>query len=284
MKPKLLITLGCSYTEGVGCYDEEEVKKLLLSGIDPRKNYDFYVRSRDRFHKFGWPANLQKMLKYDKLINLGKGGTSNTQHLKKFIEEFSENNLSEQYDVLIIWFMTFPSRISFYRHGRLESVIPSINIDGEPNSFKKMRDAYSSFINDENLDPALEQLFCLKTIRTICKGFNYNFLFSNADYVSNLTLKQLYNTNVNLNDGLQNIYGETSFLQHISDPQYHSLLRCHHPNEKGYKIIADKMFTIIETYYPHLINSVDPINYENEYIDVREWYKDDNMGYICKQP
>jgi hypothetical protein len=71
MKKKLLITLGCSYTEGVGCYESR-----FLENNNPKPGIfwpDAYEGSRARFHAEGWPAKLQKLLNYDHLINLGKG-------------------------------------------------------------------------------------------------------------------------------------------------------------------------------------------------------------------
>lgn len=271
MKPKLLITLGCSYTEGVGCYDIDEVKNLYSKGINPRLNRNFYEDSRARFHEYGWPVNLQKHLKYNKLINLGLAGTSNSHHLKRFIEEFSDINLSLEYDVLVIWFMTFPARISFYSDGMSKSVVSHPHPNEEVKT-KILREGYFSFITDEVFDPVLEQLFYLKTLKTICDGFGYNFLYVNADYVTNLLLEQLYPTPYNLNTSLKEL-GCNTFLEHISNPLHHSVLRCHHPNELGYKIIAEKMFAIIQMKHPHLINNITPATYYSEYRDNKQWEK-----------
>lgn len=271
MKPKLLITLGCSYTEGVGCYDNDEVKRLYSLGVNPKNDVNFYFNSRKRFHEYGWPVNLQKLLKYDKLINLGMGGSANSHHLKRFTEEFAEVNLSLEYDVLIIWFMTFPGRISFYSDGKIQSLVTHTH-EKEDIKTKMLREGYYGFIKDDIFDPTLEQLFYLKTLKTICDGFGYNFLYANADYVTNLLLNDLYPSSLNLNNGLTEL-GNRSFLEHISDPVYHSLLRCHHPNELGYKVMAEKMFAIIQTHHPHLINKTTPTLYDFEYRDSKQWVK-----------
>ena len=47
-KPKLLITLGCSLTEGVGCYDYS-----LLKGKDDLKRFKYLKRLMNRYEETG---------------------------------------------------------------------------------------------------------------------------------------------------------------------------------------------------------------------------------------
>ena len=68
MKKKLLITLGCSFTEGVGCYDPELLKQYPV--INEKIKGDIYNKSIGYFHANGWPPRLQQKLNYDRLINL----------------------------------------------------------------------------------------------------------------------------------------------------------------------------------------------------------------------
>ena len=56
IKKKLLITLGCSYTEGVGCWLKETPEGLEEKLASDEWIYWFEL-SRDRFHQNGWPKN-----------------------------------------------------------------------------------------------------------------------------------------------------------------------------------------------------------------------------------
>lgn len=268
-KKKLLITLGCSYTEGVGCYDLKLVNNMIVNGKSPQ-TWEFYDSSRQRFHEYGWPAILQKFLKYDHLINLGFGGSSNSHQFKRFIEEFSEKDLTEDFDVLVIWFLTYAGRISFYSNGHIRSVSSS-EFPGELMENKSLRESYYGFIQDINLDTFLETLFYFKTLETICNKFNYNLLFTNAEYQTSQLFEKFYPSKINLDQHIKKYFNEDNFLSILINPEYHSVLRCHHPNELGYKIIAEKMFKIIELEYPHLISSTEPTTYINEYRDSKIW-------------
>ena len=67
MKPKLLITLGCSLTEGVGCYN--------LDLLPKNPNQDYFLdlkleKHSKRFLKYGWPNVLGNHLNYDLVINM----------------------------------------------------------------------------------------------------------------------------------------------------------------------------------------------------------------------
>ena len=110
MKTKLLITLGCSYTEGVGCYDPSVLNDEKLP-LGVGRGFEVYTKSLDRFHNFGWPSRLQKKLQYDSLWNIGHGGASNSETAKRWMELFGDKNLSEEYDVLVLWMVTYAERI-----------------------------------------------------------------------------------------------------------------------------------------------------------------------------
>ena len=81
MKKKLLITLGCSCTEGVGCYDLSiNPEKLTYLKLPPKE----LRLTRQRFHRLGWPNRVGRKINADKVLNLGVGGSSNSAHLKLF--------------------------------------------------------------------------------------------------------------------------------------------------------------------------------------------------------
>jgi len=269
MKKKLLITLGCSFTEGEGAYD------LTKDYTEKDRNGLFITRHRDRFHQYGWPAFLQKKLKYDTLINLGFIGASNSQISKRFFEVFNDSKLSEEYDVLVIWMVTLPQRISFYSNYKIESVSHGSTTDY---SKKTIYNMYLKFIKDVDIDPLLDTMFYIKTVQAACKAYNFNFLYTMPLYenLQELTknMNFLYpNKNfLNLYYKIFNNHTEGIF-PYSSDTFYKSPV-CSHPNEHGYKYISDNIFKIIEQFFPEYINiDYEPTIYENIYQgEPKYWY------------
>lgn len=271
MKKKLLITLGCSFTEGVGCYDPS----LLDSKGKPM--YDegmVYKSSIDRFHTLGWPAQLQKKLQYDCLWNLGHGAASNSENVKRWFEIFSTEVISKEYDVLVIWFLTFADRISFYKNGKIRSVLPGSKNPKDVNSI-----LYSSYINflyseeNKNIDDdmLLEMHFCVKVIQTICELSNYNFLYINSGLAEGRYLDKLLKSTNSLNWAHKVLYPEYRTVLDTGNENYKAF--CGHPNEKGYEVIADRIFTMIDNNHPELVNrEYSPEEYIIKYLgEPRQW-------------
>ena len=73
-KSKILITLGCSYTEGVGCFDVDLMEKYNTTDYNSLPREQLLIQL-DKFHKDGFPNKLGKLLNYDKVINMGLGGS-----------------------------------------------------------------------------------------------------------------------------------------------------------------------------------------------------------------
>ena len=111
MKPKLLITLGCSWTEGIGIYDTK---------LDPKTNKIIYSIDINKIHELSWPNRVGKKLGFNKVINLGEGKGSHSSQVKKFYEYVKNQNFRD-YDVLLIFLMTDPIRISIYKNGSIKS-------------------------------------------------------------------------------------------------------------------------------------------------------------------
>jgi hypothetical protein len=270
MKKKLLITLGCSFTEGVGCYDPELVTQCSDQS-------ELKKKSLDRFHSEGWPPKLQQKIKYDKLINLGKEGTGESFHLKRFIEEFGEINLVEEYDVLIVWMTSPPGRLSFYVDGSLCSILSNWNYMYDK-PLQDMSHAYAQLIENVELDPILEQAFYIKTLKEICNGKGYDLLiFPTGNSKLMIRDTQGSNNNIlNITENMSFYYanGQLSEIYHeilpLDIPRYQSILKCNHPNEDGYELVAQRMLEIIKIHNPTLINSNTPIIYENEWRDSRK--------------
>jgi hypothetical protein len=268
---KLLITLGCSYTEGMGCYgllaaENAELKKIFNHTF-PLRNYV----DRERFQTHGWPHKLQKMLKYDHLINLGKGGSSNLFVLKRWMEALTEKNFSEEYEVVVLWMMTFFSRTTLYLNSILQNMGPGIGHDVHRiyyNEYIRQMSVYSP----KDKDIALENLFCLNTINYICKLNGYKFLYINVDPYD-AELLEMVGVSKELQKCNLNKLVPTFEIQNILyQPDYNNIAFCGHPNEEGYTLIANRMFNIIKIHHPAFLNEVVPEKFTMEYMgEPKKW-------------
>lgn len=244
MKKKLLITMGCSLTEGVGCYGDMTKEKW---------NQDMYEDFLDRFHQYAWPTHLVKKMGYDKLINLGLGASSTSGQLKQFSEKYLHKDLSE-YDVLIIWLLTDSSRFSFYLDYQIHNYLCTFVDDSESTLSK----SYIHEMNDINADTLLEQVFYIKMMEQICENKGYKLLLVNSSSDEHKRLVDFYESDNYLT--IDNPH--TIFNNDAEGDEYLSPIGCHHPNESGYEIVSNKIFDLIQKNYSSLINDIKPIECE----------------------
>jgi hypothetical protein len=223
---------------------------------------EYYNKSIERFHLNGWPAQLQKKLNYNKLINISKGGTGESYQLKRFIEEFGGIYLSKEYDVLVVWLSSPQGRMSFYANGGLYNIMTSHPYE-EKTKESDFAKAYINIIENVELDTSLEQVFYIKTLKEICNGKNYNFLIFPLS-VTDSKLHQLLDIKENMGK-YYTFPPYKSIIPDLDNPKYSSILKCHHPNELGYELIAERMIEIINKYNPNLINNTEPVPMEMEW-------------------
>lgn len=229
MKKRLLITMGCSWTEGVGCWD---YSKMYNPG-NVKLTEAEHKYQKNRFHELGWPNRVGKKLGYDKVLNLGLGGSAHSTHVKLFVERILPMDLSE-WEVLVIWMMTEPTRFSFYNG--------LVNFDYIPLTKHKktpLEDAYSKEIDLPSYSAQYDQLFYMKIMEQICENNEYGLLFTSW----NSSMEYLYK----IYPSNKYIHKEwvTMFPQKSS---YYS--HCKHPNEKGYEWVANTLVDGINKNHP----------------------------------
>jgi hypothetical protein len=231
MKKRLLITMGCSWTEGVGCYDYSKImnRKNPIEFSESEHRYQ-----TNRFHQLGWPNRLGKKLGYDKVINLGLGGSSNSTHVKLFVERILPMDLSE-WEVLVIWMMTEPTRFSFYNGLVNFDYTPSINVKKTP-----LETAYLQEIDLPLYSSLYDQIFYMKLMEQICENNGYDLLFTSWN---------------NSSQGLYKIYPSDKYIHKKwvdINPRKSSHFSsiCGHPNEKGYEWIANRLIEGINKNHP----------------------------------
>lgn len=235
MKKNLLITLGCSMTEGVGCYDYS---------INPKRELYFNLPSdaqhltRERFHKNGWPNRVGKALGFDKVLNASLGGSSNSGQLKVFVDRVLPEieELKKIYDIYVIWMMTDPNRFSFYTEKMVRNFHP---VQKAPLS--SLEKSYVTTFNDFLIGPAREQAHIIK--------------LSEYVFESN-KIKVLYTSWSDTFEYVYSIYPSSNFISPYPDDQIYNFTEleiCNvdgHPNEKGYIVIANNIVNLIDSYRP----------------------------------
>lgn len=233
MKPRLLIALGCSWTEGVGCYDPP-LNYNVNTPYNSIEQLNFikklYDKNLKNFHENSWPNLLGKKLGFDKVVNLGCGASSNSHNLKILYEYMEDNDISK-YDTLIVWLMTEPIRFSFYIGGKIK------NFMSLPTNESKIASEYLNEIKYINLDPILEQKFYLKNIETLCELKNIGLVVSSWNN-SYSYLHGIYESKYYLHK--KPIILEPPFTEDKNGYLVNYSF-CSHPNKNGYEWIANQM-------------------------------------------
>ena len=266
MKKRLLITLGCSLTEGVGCYDYSiNPDKLHFGHLNDRNK----KRTLDNFHKEGWPNRVGKGLNFDKVINLGSGGSSNSTHLKLFVDKIKTqiDKLHKEYDVFLIWMMTEPTRFSFYSTDTILQFCP-IEAANTPtySNLNTLEEAYLNYIKEYKIGPLREQIFLIELAESLFRDINIKPLFTS--WSSTLSdLFRMYKSDYWLSPKPEYLLKDViKNRSNISEAPH-----CGHPNEIGYEIIASHLIRDIKKYQPTF--------YSNTSVSKFEWEWDGDVIY-----
>jgi len=217
MKKKLLISLGCSFTQGNGIYKPVDNVKDIKQDTEDFNNLE--NQSIEYMLTLGWPSQLQEMLGYDYLINFGKGGSSNGESVRRLFDVIYKDNLSK-FDVTIVLLSTFTHRIGFYRNY-------------QPTTFQWDTEVMNSYIKDITNpgDFILDTIFYIKVLSEFCNNRNYKLVCGLLDGEPiDFYEKELKDTNVHL---------IKTPIQHKFEGEFKSIVEWDpHPNENGYKIMA----------------------------------------------
>jgi hypothetical protein len=244
MKPRLLITLGCSLTEGVGCYDINTIPKNMLN---TDKNFTWeemesiYCSNLKRFHEFAWPNQLGKKLGFDKVLNLGHGGSATSSQVKIFFEKYPNEDFKD-WDVLMIFMLPTSTRFSFYINSRITHFLPQFGTECS------IETNYLDLIDKDFNDALLEQIFYIKVMEEVCKNRNFNFIYFHHDNPLNIVLINNYKNQNQLS--LKS--SKKSLFWFGEDDEYLSPL-CHHPNEKGHEELATVIYNSIKNEFPQYV-------------------------------
>lgn len=241
MKKKLLITMGCSYTEGMGCYDYSNFpvdKTIYSNGISKSQ----IKEQTDNFHKLGYPNRLGKKLGYNKVINLGVSGGSTSGQIKKFIENYWNDKFKSFDEVFIFFWLPSPYRFSFYQSGDIIDLVSTTQSGIEME--------YLKFVNDIPDDLIKEQVFYLKMMSSYCKSMNFNFLWFADETLFGKSEIDKYP----LDNWIGIEYREVSNIVYDINSKLHNKID-KHPNEEGYEFYAENFYQKIKKDFPFLIGN-----------------------------
>lgn len=233
--------MGDSWTEGVGCYDPELLPAYLKNKIDMQ---NLYLQSRRKgfFAAGSWPTQLSQMLDCD-LINIAEGGDSNSGSAKRLIQDYTTiipGRTRKYKKVTVIWLISAHERFSFYSNKQITNFLQE--------SSSKIRKSYYKDVIKSPDDFFLETAFYLRTVYWYCKANGYNFIYGSA-FSPTRDLEKIYNPENNIHR-----YISEESLNHYID-YYNSDLwaPCRHPSEKGYAIMAQRMYSIIDEHFKGMI-------------------------------
>jgi len=240
MKPKLLITMGCSWTTGIGTSDPYE-------------------------HM--WPKHLGIKLGFDKLINIGKAGNSHSGCVK-VLNEMLENFSITDYETLVIFYMTEPCRFSFFTkskngsNGIISNYVPKHTNSGDINS-----EITTAYINEiESIDDCLlEQKFYVNIVESICKTYNMDLILTswNKSYPDFYRMHK--NKKIHLFD-----------IPKILVPPDTMWSECMHPNEKGQVWVTNQIIKGIKQNHSKWYSETPNENLDWEVKNkIKDWNKKD---------
>ena len=244
MSNNLLITMGCSYTEGAGCHghaDPEFMERMKLLASNLNDITDIYQQSEwqkfilspktlKRQQDYGWPSQLAGPLNRN-LVNLGRGGDSNSAQVKLLYE--SDTYTGQ--DVLVVFLATAIERFSFYQKNSPRSYMPVMANESFCSDTKE-RLFVEYYVRSQDLEQGSqrEAEFYIRAAEALCQARGWRFVwlpaFSHYDY-----------------QGSNRLHPDILAYEWLIKPRDFAL--CSHPNERGYKIIAENLLALIKEFY-----------------------------------
>lgn len=234
--------MGDSLTEGVGCYDYTKMSDTSKTYHElPPNEFQYQL---NRFHEQGWPNRLGNKLNYDRVINLGWGGSSNCAHLKLFVEKILDKDFSK-YDVLVVWLLSDPVRFSFYTDYELWQYNPAM----DEKYTGPLERGYLESIKEMENSSIIETIFYIKCFEQICENKNFNLQITSWEKDSLDKIFKIHQSKYEMKSADSNYIA----LDFFENEDLKSKV-CFHPNERGYELIAENMYKSIKRFNSHLIN------------------------------
>jgi hypothetical protein len=234
-----LITLGDSWTEGIGCYghaDPEFMDRMwglskhtrnLWSASAEWKKFVQSSETQQRAARYSWPALLSQQFDSE-LINLAQAGDSNSGQVK-LLYELDPTSL--QGPVQVIFMTTSPDRFSFYHKSGIWNYQPAIigsplGSDIDPTRAEAHTELVRWFVQSQDFEHGMEKesQFYIQAAHMRCQSLGWKFAwipaFSNE--ISYQGSHRLHESQV-----------ASDWLTNKADWAV-----CGHPTEQGYQKIS----------------------------------------------
>jgi hypothetical protein len=244
MDKNIVITMGCSHTEGLGCWEDKHIPKDYTTGSKKFTNLEheaIYENNKPYFQKYGWPSLITKKIGYDVLYNMGQSATSISGQTKKLIERFHNEDFSEFENKILIWLLNFEPRISLYLKGIITNIMHNAEDELEKNfyySYIKLLE-YNAVSENETrfgeADLRLEHIYNIRVVQEFCKNRNIKFI--------PLVIKDYEGWLSYLAPDIKFYYTRFTLLR-----TFENLISpvCGHLNRDGYQSLANKIFDMLE--------------------------------------
>lgn len=229
----LLITLGDSWTEGVGCYPEFILEKYGNPPHFSKGSEQDHKYTLTHFRENTWAVHLAKKMEYD-LVNLAIGGCANSTMAKKFNEFLKTFERNKYNKVLVIFLLSDPYRFSFYSNNQPASFNPMYN-HNIPQGVLNFNKYYLMDLVKEDKDAWQETAFYIDCVNYMCDKHAMDLYFGSAFFTSKILVQYVTTPKMFFKD-LPNC-SVSSILD--SDLE---MSKCYHPNHEGYKKISDKIY------------------------------------------
>lgn len=244
MNKNLLITLGDSWTEGIGCYTPEYIQRTNNHTIeispDEKKEYEGEIERMKAL--YSWPAITSRILNYD-LQNRGVAGFTNPGLVKSFIKDEYANFRSSYDKVVLVFLLTDPHRFSLYLNN---SALWSITTRGFTitDTGGSREDPYKPrYVSQEIYDLYMshmvphgatqETLFSIRAIEYFTKSCGYEFYWGTA-FTPVEEILNNYKGNGCLHATDFPSFKELILAKHSKN----GFSSCNHPNPLGYNCIS----------------------------------------------
>jgi hypothetical protein len=264
----VIISLGDSFTQGVGAYPSEIWKKETNRFFNIHG--DKYI---DLQYKNSWPSILSNMIEY-KVLNLAINGTGNRSAVKElYLSNFLKNHKG---NVVVIFMMSGINRFDFIRkdynstnHLRWMTIWPLIR---KATKVAELEEAYFRHQYSEKF-AAIETLLNLAEAELFCKAHGYQFYFASAfdDQINQQTFSKYLGDDQHLLelinwDNFINPLGYNTFMDllcfledddtlkstdyqnwcaNLTTPSKY-LTPCMHWSIDGHKVVAEEIFKILK--------------------------------------
>ena len=235
-----LITLGCSFSQGIGCYDIELYKSYNLNNINLFP-VEYHNKTRKLCLENSIGKHIQDEFGFEEYYNYAHAGSSNQTQVLKFF-----NNLPEGNDNTILWQITYYDRKPMFKNNSFDD--NHWGNDNWVNSYYlELSSKLGNNLNEIQTNEMIELKMYMNIMYEFCKirGWNFYvwfFMDNECDkFIKQFPESKKYTIpfkNINMNEM----------------ESYKDITLDNHPNQFEYRRIANGLIKTIQLTYPTFPN------------------------------